>query len=443
MRKALKNAPHFEPQSLPLSIDLQARGVFFAYYALGNCWDFLRRYYYPTDCPDYLTLAIEAVSLAHLWHQVYSDAALATARARYVLALRLTNKSLDPSKKTTTDTVLLTSLLLDLFEKITDSASRNNKSWTSHLRGALALVRLRGLEQFQTLTELRVLVRLSSHYIISCVASDSSVPDDMIAIRNYVEKCLNFKEPVLRLSNLMIQYADARCKFRRGILSDDEYIKISMELDLKSQAIALDMPPSWQYSTTLLDRKSNRNFDLHFDSYPHRNICQAWNILRLIRILLNESLIEHYLLSPMDSKYLPLINVAHENIETLAREICASVPQYLDCDGPARQRLATPKMLELPDQTQVRILDHGHKGLSHPHTPSHQADCYTIIFPLYAAGRSKAVSNIRLWAIEQLHYISNHFGIRHAEVVTQILERQIDVSSWKVYAMLGSYAFLA
>ena len=443
MRRALKNASPFEPQSLPLSVDLQARDAFFAYYvtSTSKCWDFLKRYYHPTDSPDHLTLAIEAVSLAYLWHQVYSDAALATARERYISALRMINKILKSLKEATKDTTLLAALLLDLFEKITDSEPRNNKSWTSHVNGALALVRLRGLEQFQDPSEFRVLVRLNNHYIISCVASGSLVPDELIAIRAYVEKHLKVQDHTLQLSDLMVHYAKLRSEFRRGILSNDEYIRVFMELDVKLQAQDLDMPLSWQYSTTLLDHKSDRTFDLHFDSYPDRNKCQARNVLRVVRILLNESLIKHYLASPKGDKYLALIRVARDNIETLAGEICACVPQYVDCDGAARQRLPTSEKSEPPDQTPDYILDPGPGGAGHSHTPYHQADCYTLIFPLYTAGRSKAVPNVRPWVIKQLHYIGSHFYIRNAEVVAQILERETDICPWEVYAMLGSYAF--
>jgi hypothetical protein len=445
VRRALKNAPPFEPQSLSLSVDLQARDAFFAYYvtSTSKCWAFLKRYYHPTDSPDHLTLAIEAVGLAYFWHQVYSDAALATSRERYISALRMINKALKSPKEATKDTTLLTSLLLDLFEKITDSESRNNKSWISHVNGALALVRLRGLEQFQDPSEFRVLVRLINHYMISCVASGSLVPDELIAIRDYVEKQLNVQDHTLQLSDLMVRYAKLRSEIRRGILSNNEYIGVSMELDVKLQALDLDMPLSWQYSTTLLDHKSDRTFDLRFDSYPHRNICQARNCLRVVRILLNESLIEYYLASPTGDKYLTLIRVARDNIETLAREICACVPQYVDCDGAARQRLPTSEKWELPDQTPDYILDRGHRGAGHSHTPHHQADCYTLIFPLYAAGRSKAVPGVRPWVIKQLHYIGSHFYIRNAEVVAQILERETDVCPWEIYTMLGSYAFNA
>jgi len=132
------------------------------------------------------------------------------------------NKTLKSSKEATKDTTLLTSLLLDLFEKITHNEPRNNKSWTSHVNGALGLVRLRGLEQFQDPSEFSVRVRLSGFSLISCVASGSPVPDELIAIRAYVGKHLNVQDPRWRLSDLMVEYANLRSEIRRGILSNDE-----------------------------------------------------------------------------------------------------------------------------------------------------------------------------------------------------------------------------
>ena len=363
------------------------------------------------------------------------------ARERYVAALRMTNKTLKSSGEATKDTTLMASLLLDLFEKITDSEPRNYKSWASHVNGALALVNLRGLEQFQDPSEFVILVRLSTHYIISCVASGSPVPDKLIAIQAYIGRHRNIQDPMLRLSNLMVQYANLRCRNRRDISSNGGHIGWSMELDRNLQVLDLELPPSWQYSTVLLDHKSDRTFDLYFDSYSNPRVCQARNVLRVFRILLNESLIKHYLASPTSDDNLALIGLAHDNIETLAGEICACVPQYVDCDGVARQRLPTSEKMELLNQTPDQILDRGPVRAGHLHTPDHQLDCYTLIFPLYIAGSSIAVPDVRPWVIKQLHYISSHFHVRNAGVVAQVLERETDVSPWEVYAMLGSYAF--
>ena len=186
-----------QPSSLSLSLEWQARDAFFAYYVTGasKTWDFLKRFYHLTHLLEHLTLSINAVSLAYLAHQVHSDAALATARERYVAALRLTNKALQSPEVAATDTTLITLLLLDLFEKITNPKPQRDEAWTGHVHGALALVRLRGLEQFQDPLALRVLVRLSINLLISCVATKSPVPGELVALQAHTTKHLNPSDP--------------------------------------------------------------------------------------------------------------------------------------------------------------------------------------------------------------------------------------------------------
>ncbi|KAG0649766.1 hypothetical protein D0Z07_3574 [Hyphodiscus hymeniophilus] len=410
--KALRDAPPSEPSSLAVSVDLQARDAFFAYYvtSTSKSWDFLKRYYHPTDTPDHLTLAIEAVSLAYLWHQVHSKATLETARERYVQALRMTNIALKSREEAAQNTTLLASLLLDLFEKITDSKARN--------------------QRFQDPAEFRVLVRLTTNYLISCVASSSPVPEQLIAIRTYLGEHLDIQDPKWRLSDLMVLYADLLSDIRRGILSDRECIARCEELDFRLEKLNLEMPASWQASTTFLDAKSERAFDFRVDSYVDRNVTQARNVLRSVRILLNESLLELYAESNTDENVLTLRKKIYLDIEILTTEICASVTQYVDCDGAARMKLPTSKTW----------MESG----SHPHTPKHVLECYTLLFPLYVVGHSSFAScAVRQWAVTQLYFISEHFCIRNAEIVAQILKDGKDTNPWDVYTTLGSYAFAA
>ncbi|KAK9319828.1 hypothetical protein V1517DRAFT_27087 [Lipomyces orientalis] len=444
-RKVLsRNAPTFDPHSLTVSLELQARDVFFAYYVTGTSktWDFLKPFYGPTRLPEHLKLSIDAVSLAYLSHQVSSDAALATARERYVSALRMMNKALQSPEVAATDATLLASLLLDLFEKITNSEPRNIESWTAHVNGALALVRLRGLEQFQDPSALRIMARLSTNVIISCVASDSRVPPELIALRTHTEKLLNVGDPKWRLSDLMIHYANLQSDIRHGHLSTEECISMSLELDSKLQALTLDMPQSWRYKTTIVDRESDMVYNYQFDSYPDRHATQTWNVLRLVRVLLYESVLEHCMATYGDfaaGASSLLVRMAYDNIKTLTCEICASVPQYVGCRGATRGWLLTPEESKSP-----QVVDSARDGGEYRKSPSQILDCYTLIFPMYVAGGSMgSPKSLKLWVIKQLYYISSHFDIRNAELVGRILEDGTHVNTWTVYAILGSYAFAA
>lgn len=170
-RKALlRQAYSLEPHSLNPSLELQARDAFFAFHVTktSRSWDFLEQFRDPTRSPEHLALSIDAVSLAYLSHQVSSDVALLSATEKYVSALRMTNKALQSPELATKDTTLLAALLLDLFEKITNVTHHSN-SWISHVIGALALVKLRGLENFRGPAALHILMRLSNNLIISKV----------------------------------------------------------------------------------------------------------------------------------------------------------------------------------------------------------------------------------------------------------------------------------
>lgn len=153
----------------------------------------------------------------------------------------MTNKPLQRSKDQTENTTLIASLLLDLCEKITD-ARRRNRSWKSHVNGALALVKLRRLDQFQDDSEISILVRLYTNHILSYIASDSPVPDVLDEIEAYIGKHVSFQDPRLRILNLVVQYADMRCEVRKGILSNDECIGLSTERDGQIQALDRELP---------------------------------------------------------------------------------------------------------------------------------------------------------------------------------------------------------
>ena len=290
-----------------------------------------------------------------------------TARDRYVVALRMTNKARNSFEEAVKDTTLLASLLLDLSEKITNSKARNAKAWKSHVDGALALVTLRGLSRYQDPAALRVLVRLSTNYLISCVASSSPVPAELIALRPYVGHYLGTQDPKWQLSSLMVIYANLLSDVRIAIIIESECIARCQKLDLYLRSLDLDIPPAWQSSPNFRNDWSKRAFGLHFDSYADRNVIQARNVLRSVRILLNEPLIGLHFAIALHEKTTSSMNVAYDNIGMLAGEICASVPQYLDCNGPAQRKLTAADTS---------------KTCHHPHTPNHILDCYTHIFSL-------------------------------------------------------------
>ncbi|TVY33493.1 hypothetical protein LSUB1_G006981 [Lachnellula subtilissima] len=431
---------------LPLSLEAQARDAFFVHYVAGTTttWDFLKLYY-STSPSDHLALSIDAASLAYLSHEMHSETALAIARKKYVSALRTTSKAVQSPGLVAEEPTLLASLVLDLFEKITNADSKHNGAWKSHVNGALALVRLRGLHQFQDPSALKVLVRLSTNFIITAIASGDPVPNELVNLRAYAGKQLHAVDPKWHLTDIMIHYANLRANILRGIISVDDYVRASLKLDSKLQSLSNEMPESWIYKTTILDHDSEGVYERRFDSYIDRHVTQTWNVLRLIRILLNQSVLQYCLCSAESSitQTVPLlIQTTSDIIIAMAKDICASVPQYAKCKGTYRSgHQPSSQVQELAPSSEESNNTPG--NYCHIHSASRLLDIYTLIFSLYiVGGASSLTSFMKPWVITQLHYIGEHYGIRNAELVARILEEAKDINPWSVYALLGSYAFV-
>ncbi|PMD18427.1 hypothetical protein NA56DRAFT_691143 [Hyaloscypha hepaticicola] len=250
-------------------------------------------------------------------------------------------------------------------------------------------------------------------------------PRELKELRAYIANFLDRKDPNWRLMNHVVEYIDLRADVSRYHLSNSTAVQKILKLDGKFVVLASELPLAWQPKTTTTENPSDRVLEQRYDTYSNRHVTQSLNVLRLIRILLNESILSHNLEvgSPPS-----LSHTAAKNIEMMGKEICASVPQYFDCLGAARDGL------------------HGNSTKIDPlHSPNQTFDCYTLIYPLYIAARSRFSPNdLKPWSIKELHYIGSHFSIRNAELVAQMLENGTDCeNTWGVYAMLGGYAFAA
>lgn len=431
MRKATKATRPPTPKPLQLDIGCRARDAFYLHYvsnSTSRCWTFLEKYYPASSaCPDYLARAIDALSLTHLWHEAYSEAALVAARKCYVRALRETRKALTHPPQGAPQAVILAALVLDLVEKI---ISASLPALSSHIDGALGIVDAVGLVPFQNPNHFPILVRLSNHALFGCLVSRSSVPAPLVAFRTLVRQGLDATDQPKYMDQLFIRYIDLQYEFHEGTISRERYAQTCYDLDLQLALGESLMPVAWQY--TVLERQliASGLFGQLCHVYQHRNFTQATNMIRIFRILLNEAVIDYAAcIRPVEAVG-DVVAAARANINTLVTDICASVAQYADCSGPVKSLLP--------------VTDRSTKPASgHAHTHHHVRDCYTLLFPLYAAARSHVSIQVRNSIKNQLHYIADHCCIRNAKYVTSLLERETPPGVWEVYTQLGSYAFMA
>ena len=422
-------------RSVSVPICDQAKELFYYNYVIGvnKPFHFLQALYSPASKFDFLNRSIDAVALAYFGYQRHLSGAEEHAREQYVSALSLTNAAIRDPYQAREDTTMLAILLLDLYEKMSNGNPIFHGAWATHLSGALALVKIRGREQFQQPNVVSMLTRLTTNLVISCVASGRPVPSDVVALRSEIAlRVLGPTDPKWQETDLMIKFCCLRQQMREGSFPDDEIISSLISLDSEFAKLAAGVPSTWQYKTVHVGRKSRHHYDSFHHIYPAEHVAQMWNTLRLTRIALNEMIF----LRCLDNQ----VNVTHSVtslqqhatavIRDMAADICATVPQYIDS---ARQP-------ECAERT--------HKG--EPQHPvddqtnlTHQVPCYRLIFPLFIVARSPRASNVlRKWAIKQLHFMADNHAIRNAAAIAENLESGKESHPWHIYAMLGSYAFV-
>ncbi|KAF2646095.1 putative C6 transcription factor [Massarina eburnea CBS 473.64] len=428
---------HFNLAHLPLHLEVQARELFFAYYIedFSRNWDFIYPYLNSKVAPDHLSLSIDAVSLAFLSHHFTSPSARNLGRLKYVSALRKMNTALQDTSTAREATTLDASLLLDLFEKLTKPASISDETQRAHIDGALALVKLRGLEHFNDVPGLRTLTRLALNALVCSISQNHTVPAEVFDIREHLEKFVDTKDPKFRATGVTLQVTNLMSEIENGNLSPRDKIKKSTKLDEEFAQISHEASPYWTYRRVYISAggRSDRILDDFYDVYDSRMTTQMWNVLRLTRILLCEGIMEASS-AAHDEESFQYSQRAATVIETSIREICASVPQMTDCGGAARHKL--PPGAPTTD--------------SHGHTLSHFLDIYILLFALYVAAWSPSCSaRSRIWIARQLEWMATHFGVKEAVIVSEAPGvRDVDAGSgrqrpWAIYRLLGSYAFAA
>ena len=406
------------------AINDRARNAFFFHYVSGfsKTYDVLKTLYEQSPTDRTLIASVDAVSLAFFFFQFDCTQALHVSREKYLYALPLLNKALKSPESARSDSTLLAVLLLDLFEKITNNNPRTMGSWMSHINGALALVDLRQDPPLQNYTGLRLSARLSTNLLISCVSANIPVPPALTKLRSDLEPFLNKEDPKWRISGLVVKYANLNGAIQDGCLSSSDVIARATELDLDFASLAEHMPSVWLYSTMYLEEASDRVFGKCYHTYLDHLITQGWNVIRVMRMLLNDIIRTHHISRDTESFGNPSSSrnssVTTGCIDSIAKEICATAPQFTGFEN------TTPR--------------------SKDHSTTQRLRCYTLLFPLYVAGLyASSATQIKPWVVKQLRFMSREIGIRNANIVAEILERDKGTCPWDVYAVLGSYAFAA
>ncbi|KAH7386927.1 hypothetical protein DE146DRAFT_666046 [Phaeosphaeria sp. MPI-PUGE-AT-0046c] len=311
--------------SLSNSLENVAIAYFMSAYVPASHFDYLPSMYALACVGSTLSTTVHAVSIASLSRQLDVSEITHLARQSYSTALQQTNSALADPCFASSDSTLVSVLLLSLFEAFVWGRTRTPDSWAMHTNGAFALIKLRGLQQFGSPAGRQLFAQVTNIICVGSLQQKTRLP---AGLEDLVEAALQFEPdfPPYRLACLTSQVVSLVVEVHAGVLAGREALDTARQLDDKYELFAESLPSTWKYL------QKQPTWQLHdlpgtvVHQYPSYRAAQLWNSCRMIRILLNEVIHAFTSASHTFSDFM-VQRQAVENIERMATLICASVPQ--------------------------------------------------------------------------------------------------------------------
>lgn len=389
---------------LPQSVEKVALAYFMSAYIPGSHYEYLPFIYGQADT-EILSATVRATSIASLARETGQTSLMEMARRSYAKALLDTNATLANPATTTNDTTLISVLLLSLFEAIAWSSPRPPQSWTTHTQGALALIRIRGSEQFKTLIGRQLFIQVANIICINSIQQRKRLPPDLVDLIKLAEQS---DEGALkyRLAFLTGDVSNLLADIDEGVMTPEEVIRATQSLDAQYVSFCESFPPACKYQKIRLEKSRPEVYGMIIHRYPSQRITQLWNSCRMTRILLNEIIHAHALHVP--SQYgAPIRTLAAHNLQNMATDICASIPQLID-----------PSIVPiLPDSRMNSPLAPLTESILESTSP--KAVAASLLWPLSATrSASLASEDVRAYAVQQLNSLGREFHLPQTENVT-------------------------
>ncbi|KAF6236414.1 hypothetical protein HO173_005506 [Letharia columbiana] len=418
------------PRSLSLPIEARATSFLLSNFIQGSNFEYLPSLYAPYSVrEEHLSASIEAVGLASLSNQLRSLQVSKQGRKRYIHAIQATNTALRSPVRATEDSTLLSVLLLSLYEAITCTTQLTLCLWESHIKGAMALIRLRGRQQMNTQLGLQLLSQTTFSVAISAHRNMAAVPTEITSLVTHGLQYASEDDPSWSLKLISFRAADLRAAIKSGSLSDpDVIIAAAMQLDHDFVLWSSTLPPSWQFKTVLAEHADGTLvYEGYYHLYSTHGIARSMNAWRMLRMQLKLTIREQILrqhTSPLRSQdYTTLMRHAESIITQLSSEICATIPQYVEL--PARVPISVSKTQpphSTISDTPLPKTESSTSGFTHA------ARSYGIIWPLMSVATCPVChSSRRAWIINRLQYIGRQMNNPQALLAVKILERNWDV----------------
>jgi hypothetical protein len=385
------------------AVEQVALAYFMSSYIPGSHFDYLP-FLYEQSGTCVLPATVNAASIATLARNVGEPEVMDRARRSYVQALLETNSSLADPVTATSDATLISVLLLSFFEAVVWTGLRTPESWTTHTRGALALTKLRGRQQFESSVGRQLFVQVANIICVDSLQRKVRLPQDLLDLiaiaMEYESDC-----PKYRLACLTSDLSILMAESNDGSLTAEETVQSVLCLEERYIEFAYSLVVPWTYEEVTLDVMRPEVYGRTVHHFSNHRAAQLWNTYFMTRILLNEMIHKKAPQLP-----LPLATViqaqAVDNIERMAVGICAGIPQFSnprDFGAPPHMRPSCNRFLftQLPTAFPTN------------------ASTAPLLWPLAVIQGTSLVSEaVRAYATERLNYLGRQFRIPQVDYLT-------------------------
>lgn len=419
--------------SMAPTVDERATGFFFTNYIV----DLDRR---PGNSAGYgiddnLLNCMKAVGLAALASAAHAPELIQEANKRYLSAIRLTNAALGSPVDVKKDSTLLAIILLSIFETVTSGHQRSLNAWISHVNGAAALIKVRGLEQLASVGGVRMFMQATIGLTVSCLEVGMALPDHIMALNAKVAKHADLSDPAWRYYETMVLLTNFRAHVKSGSISDPEKIlATAREIDRAALSICANAPTVYQYQTIYTNAEPGIVFAGCYHVYQDYLSATVWNGMRTIRMMLQEIIRDALLklhssrpLSSVDDQYTTQYQAATNTLYQLQSDIIASVPQHLGYPRAKSKSGGIPGHSFPWSHFNKRTVTPFHSLKSNSTGPPmiRSFGGYGLPWAIYLAGVVDiATEPVQKWVIGTLHTIGQTMGIQQAIVLAEVLRKK-------------------
>ncbi|KAE9365950.1 hypothetical protein N431DRAFT_430125 [Stipitochalara longipes BDJ] len=421
--------PHLSALQLAPTIEDLAVGFFISNYVIENTrpnrghLDPIQDMTRVGQLDEALLSSMKAVGLAGFAHASHAPHLLKNARYQYVRAIQSTNVALRDPENAKKDATLMSIMILGIFETITGCRQESIKDWSEHIKGAAAVIKLRGPDQIKSPAGRRLLVHVTAYLMIACMNKGIALPTHMIEYMTAAIELVKTPDPAFVIQETMMRFSTLNAEMVQQKLTDKETILAQcLELDAKLLTIQTNVGPGWEYTTVFTEEKSEHVFNGRYHIYHDYWMSQMWNTLRTARILINEvirnTLLAGFSTSPpafSSAEYSAQFQISTDTIYEMQADILYTVPQHIGYFPTGGKHFQT---LTEVDQSQLPNIKMSSGAF--------------LIWPLWLAGiLDVSTEEIRQFVKSNLDFIGTTMGINQAHVLADVLESKKSIQVWQ------------